>query len=325
MKENTDGRCETEITAAGRVLVTGGAGFIGSHVVEELLKAGMRVTVLDDFSTGLRENLPAPSEALRVVQGSILDRWALSLALDEAAAVIHFAAVASVRRSFEDRPGTHKINYAGSELLLDACSEAGVRRVLYASSAAVYGDYARAVSEEMPPCPQSPYAGDKLAVECLFSQRGIIGGVAFTAFRFFNVYGPRQNSASDYAGVIELFLRRVRRGEPLTIFGDGLQTRDFIYVSDVAGIVVDSLIRGWGVGSIVNVGRGSGVSLLELVNAIERATGKRADIHLAAPRVGDIRYSVSDVALLYRLSGMRAEIDLAAGLRMMLQEGERLD
>ncbi|MEW6563190.1 MAG: NAD-dependent epimerase/dehydratase family protein [Pseudomonadota bacterium] len=313
-------RCETEITAAGRVLVTGGAGFIGSHVVEALLKVGMRVTVLDDFSTGLRENLPAPSEALRVVQGAILDRVALSRALDEVVAVIHLAAVASVRRSFEDRPGTHKINYAGSELLLDACSEAGVRRVLYASSAAVYGDYACAVSEKIPPRPLSPYAEDKLAVERLLDQRSQNGGAAFTAFRFFNVYGPRQNPASDYAGVIELFLRQVRRDEPLTIFGDGLQTRDFVYVSDVAGIVVDSLLRGWGIGSIVNVGRGSGISLLELVNAIECATRKRAEIHRAAARVGDICYSVSDVALLYRLSGMRAETDLAAGLRMMLRE-----
>ncbi len=219
-------------------LVTGGAGFIGSHLTDALLAAGHEVRVLDDFSTGHRTNLDARA---RVITADICDTAALSHGLDRADGCFHLAAIASVARSNEDWVGTHRVNPTGTIAVLDACR---ARRlpVVYASSAAVYGDVGDAMAaEDRPPAPQTAYGADKYAGELHAAIGWGVHGVPSFGLRFFNVYGPRQDPSSPYSGVISIFADRAARGAPVSVHGDGGQTRDFVYVGDV----VAHLPRRW--------------------------------------------------------------------------------
>jgi UDP-glucose 4-epimerase len=211
-----------------KVLITGGAGFIGSHLVEQLLAAGNSVRVLDNLSTGKRSNLPTHSQ-LEFIQGDIRDR---SLVLDSVRgvqAIVHLAAVASVQASVDDPTGTHETNFDGTLHLLEAARKEQIRRFLYASSAAVYGDNTRLpLVEDEILNPLSPYAADKLAGEYYLRFYHAKFGIETTAFRFFNIFGPRQDPSSPYSGVISIFVERVSQDEPVTLFGDGRQTRDFV-------------------------------------------------------------------------------------------------
>jgi len=296
------------------VLVTGGAGFIGSHAVAALIEHGARVRALDDLSTGLRSNLPATAE---LIEGSVADPSALAAALDGVDAVVHLAAIASVARSIEDPVGTHGVNLAGTVALAAAAATAGVTRIVYASSAAVYGAAERpAHGEADAPDPVTPYAIDKLAGEWYLRHAASEHGLDATALRFFNVYGPRQRADSPYAGVIARFASAMLAGEGLTVFGDGGQTRDFIAVRDVAAIVVHALTDAPSPGRyrLMNVCNGASVSLLDLIDALSAVTGAHPSVQHEPPRAGDLRHSRGDPTQLEAWFPERPRTELREGL-----------
>lgn len=284
-----------------KILVTGGAGFIGSHLVEHLLATGTSVRVLDNLSTGKRANLPAHPQ-LEFIQGDIRD-W--SLVLDSVRGVegiVHLAAVASVQASIDDPILTHQVNFDGTLNLLEAARRNGTRRFLYACSAAVYGDAASIpVSEDSKPNPLSPYAVDKLSGEHYLLHYHRQHGLPATSFRFFNIYGPRQDPSSPYSGVISIFVDRLKQNQPVTIFGDGAQTRDFVYVADLAGLLVRAVQGTEGVGGVFNVGTGARHSLLQLLDILEKLSGKKIERRHEPPRLGDIRHSCADVSRLEKI------------------------
>ena len=301
-----------------KILVTGGAGFIGSHLIERLLAAGHGVRVLDNLSTGKRHNLPQ-HPALEFIEGDIGDAATVDRCMPGVEAVVHLAAVASVQASIDDPRATHRSNFDGTLNLLEAAHVAGVQRFLYASSAAIYGDTSVIpVPEEARPNPLSPYAADKLAGEHYLHYYFHKHGLAGTAFRFFNIYGPRQDPSSPYSGVISIFVERLRQGKPVTIFGDGHQTRDFVYVGDLADLLAASLARPALVGATVNVGTGTENSLLQLLAILESLSGYALERQHAPARVGDILRSCADVTRLRQLAEKIPATPFRAGLQSLL-------
>ncbi len=305
-----------------RVLVTGGAGFIGSHTVDLLLSEGHEVTVLDDFSSGRPEHLRSHEgkPSFRLVRGDVRDRAAVEEALEGAEAVVHEAALVSVPLSFERPELVREVNVGGTLNLLEACARRGVRRFVYASSASVYGEPSRLpVGEDHPPSPLSPYAESKLKAEweCLrfFRERGL----ETVCLRYFNVYGPRQ-AGGEYAGVIVRFLERLRKGLPPLIHGGGDQTRDFVYVEDVARANLLALSSPGAPGQVLNIGTGRETSILELCYLLLRLAGKQGikPVH-GPPRKGDIKRSAADVRRAGEILGFEARVTLEEGLGRMLQ------
>ncbi|MDO8704859.1 MAG: NAD-dependent epimerase/dehydratase family protein, partial [Sulfuricaulis sp.] len=300
----------------------GGAGFIGSHLTDRLLDAGLKVRVLDDLSTGKRKNLPANS-SLEFIEGDIRDAQTVNRCVEGVAAVVHLAAVASVQASIDQPMETHRTNFDGTLNLLEAARVHGVKRLLYASSAAIYGDAATVpVSEATVPSPLSPYAVDKLSGEYYLRYYFTQFGLATTAFRFFNIYGPRQDPASPYSGVISIFVDRMRRNQPVTVFGDGSQTRDFVYVADLAELLARAVHGSEGVGGVFNVGTGARHSLLQLLSHLEKLSGKRIEKHYEPPRLGDIQHSCADVSRLKRIFGSVPATPFDAGLKKLLESME---
>jgi UDP-glucose 4-epimerase len=302
-------------------VVTGGAGFIGSHLVDALLAEGHAVRVVDDLSTGKRENLD-PRATL--VQADICDMQVLRAALEGAAGCFHLAAVASVQRANEDWVGTHRVNQTGSVAVLEACRPARLP-VVYASSAAVYGDTGGAVADEGLICrPQTAYGADKLGSELHAAVGWGVHGVPSFGLRFFNVYGPRQDPASPYSGVISIFAARIARGEPVTLHGDGGQTRDFVYVADVvahlrAGMRMLAQQPGaW----VSNVCTGAETSVLGLAEILGRVFGGGAAIVRGPARAGDIRRSVGAPERAMALLGLRAGVALEDGLTRLAERTE---
>ncbi|MEM3171786.1 MAG: SDR family oxidoreductase [Candidatus Hadarchaeales archaeon] len=305
-----------------RILVTGGAGFIGSHTVDLLLSQGYEVTVLDDFSSGKRENLAVHLEkpSFKLVRGDIRDSEAVGKAMEGVEAVIHEAALVSVPLSFERPERVREINVMGTLHLLEACARKGVRRFIYASSASVYGEPKHLpVAEDHPPSPLSPYAESKLRAEweCLrfFRERGL----ETVCLRYFNVYGPRQGGG-EYAGVIVRFLERLKKDLPPLIHGTGEQTRDFVYVGDVARANLLALISPRAPGQVLNIGTGRETSILELCSLLLKLTGKEGmkPIH-GSPRRGDIKRSVADVRKAKEVLGFEAKTTLEEGLKEVLR------
>ncbi len=309
-------------TTARTVLVTGGAGFIGSHVVDLLLAAGRRVIVLDDLSSGKRENLAehAGERRLTLVVADLREDFAPALAgLPRPDAVLHLAAQVSVPRSVSDPVGDLDLNLRASVRALQWAAAAGVRRFVLASSAAVYGEPARVpVSEDMCDRPASPYGASKRAAELFLACLGPTLGIETVALRPFNVYGPRQDPHSPYSGVVSQFLARAGAGEPLVVLGDGEQTRDFVYVTDVARAFVAALEAPAVDGLIANLGRGEAVSITGLARAIVAATGGRSPIVHGPARAGDVVHSRAACALARARLGWQAEVGLAEGLRRTL-------
>lgn len=297
-----------------KILITGGAGFIGSHLVEQVLAAGHSVRVLDNLSTGKRENIPTNTQ-VEFVEGDIRNAQTVRRAVAGTDAIVHLAAVASVQASVDDPLGTHASNFDGTLHLLDAARLEGVRRFVYASSAAVYGDTEQLpVAESTVLKPLSPYAADKLAGEhylSFYSGRYDIGAVAF---RFFNIYGPRQDPSSPYSGVISIFADRLQHRAPVTIFGDGLQTRDFVFVTDLARLLLKAVNVPLNSFQVVNVGRGKSVSLLDLLGSFEQVAGRTIARTHAEPRHGDIRHSRADVVRLNQMFGGVTPTELTEGL-----------
>lgn len=287
------------------ILVTGGAGFIGSNLVDALLARGYSVRVLDNLSTGKRENL-ARNDLLELVVGDVADSACVRRAVQGCAAVVHLAAVASVQASVEDPLGTHQSNLVGTLNLCEAMREFGVRRVLFASSAAVYGNNGEgeAIDENTAKAPLTPYAADKLASEYYLDFYRRQHGLEPVVFRFFNIYGPRQDPSSPYSGVISIFTERAQKGLPIAVFGDGEQTRDFVYVGDLVEVLVQALEASELTSGAVNVGLNLATSLNDLLAAISDVLGGLPLVSYQAARSGDIRHSRANNARLlarYRL------------------------
>lgn len=307
-----------------KVLLTGGAGFIGSHLARLVVEQGHSVTVLDDLSTGKRQNLAPLEGQVQLIVGDVADPAAQEEALAGKDAFVHLAAVASVEASVRDPLGTHRTNLEASIGLFDTAARLGVKRALYASSAAVYGDNPDLpLTEAATKRPLSPYAADKLAGEHYLAYYHRAGRLDATAFRFFNVFGPRQDPSSPYSGVISIFLDRASRGAPITVFGDGEQTRDFVYVTDVAAALAAALTRGTGTAAemeVHNVGRGVQVSLLELLEQIGQLAGiAPLDVSFGPARQGDIVRSVADASRLMA-TGWRPRVSLQEGLARTLDD-----
>jgi UDP-glucose 4-epimerase len=290
-------------------LVTGGAGFIGSHLAEALAARGDRVRILDDLSTGRRENL-RPDAGF--IQGSVTDRAALDKAMKGVEFVFHLAAVVSVQQCLTDPAGSNEVNVTGTARVLQAAAAAGVRRVVFASSAAVYGDTpVQPKREDQPPDPLSPYAVAKLAGERIGAA---LPGVEFVTLRFFNVYGPRQASDSPYAAVVPIFLEALEAGRPLPVFGDGTQTRDFTFVGDVVtGLMIAAEAPDID-GDVFNLATGRAVSVVDMAHALGRAAGRSVQLEFKPPRPGEILHSLADVEAVRRELGFKSRIPLDEGL-----------
>jgi UDP-glucose 4-epimerase len=298
-----------------RVLVTGGAGFIGSHLVRALLASGRRVTVLDDFSTGRRESLAGLAGDLTVVEGSVTDGAAVEAAMARAARVVHLAALPSVARSVEQPMATHAICVTGTVQVLCAAQKAGARLV-YAGSSSAYGDQPVAEKhEELREDPLSPYAAAKLAGELYCRTFARVYGLPIVVTRFFNVFGPRQTPDSPYSGVVAAFCLALVRGRRPRIDGDGAQSRDFTYVEDaVLGVLqaLDADTRGC---EVVNLAYGRSCTVRALLDELCRIAGRTADPTFAPARPGDVRHSLADVSRAKALLGFAPTIGFAEGLK----------
>src|SRR6266702_2392181 len=299
-------------------LVTGGAGFIGSHLTERLVELGHRVRVVDNLSTGEEANLAGVAHAIEFLRGDLCDPAVCRRAVAGVDIVFHVAALPSVPRSIKDPWGSHDANVNATMRLLEACVEAKVRRVVYSSSSSVYGDTpVLPKTESVEPLPRSPYATSKLAGEqyvLAFARAGMIEGVAL---RYFNVFGPRQSPHSAYAAVIPMFFQAVLEGRPAVLFGDGEQTRDFTYVDNVveanrlAASAAGTTVNGW----VVNVGAGTRTALLGLIGMIGTITGRPLLYVQQPPRSGDVRDSLASLDRARRLLGYQPRISLDEGLR----------
>ncbi len=308
-----------------RFLITGGAGFIGSHLADALLARGHAVRVLDDLSTGKRENLDPRCE-LRL--GDVAEPEAVRRAMEGVAGCFHLAAIASVARSNEDWIGTHRVNATGTVAVLDAARTAapggGPVPVVYASSAAVYGDQGEGpIREAVPLRPRTAYGADKLASELHARVAAEVHGVPTVGFRFFNVYGPRQDPSSPYSGVISLFAARVAAGRPISVHGDGGQTRDFVFVADVVAHLLAGMASAERadrpMASVFNVCTGRATRILDLAGQVARAFGLNRDpvLEFGPARTGDIRASLGDPAAATAALGVAVTTGLEAGLAQL--------
>ncbi len=308
-----------------RYLVTGGAGFIGSHIAGALLRQGASVRVLDNFSSGRRDNLSAlagfgDTTRLEVLEGDLRDAAKVAEAVKEVDIVFHEGAFVSVAESMLKPQECFDVNVGGTSILLDAAHIAGVQRVVIASSAAVYGDsHALPLNEMAPPRPLSPYAASKSADELYAAMYTQAFGLEVVALRYFNVYGPRQRPDSMYAAAVPIFIRRRLDGQPVTILGDGRQTRDLIYVSDVVRANLTAAAHAAAPGQIFNVCTGRETMLLDLLDVLdELCPGAPAPV-FAPPRVGDIYKSLGNPEKALARLGFRAQTSLAEGLKSTLE------
>lgn len=301
-------------------LVTGGCGFIGSHLVDALLTNGHTVRVLDDLSTGTTDNLPAGVE---LITGDVADYDTVGRAMRGVEGCFHLAAIASVPRSNEEWRRTHDVNLTGAINIFDharADSAHAPRPVVYASSAAVYGAPAYIpLDERAPVLPLTAYGADKLGCE----QHGYVAWevhkIPTRGFRFFNVYGPRQHPDNPYAGVVSIFADRLRKGQGIRIFGDGQQTRDFIYVRDVVQILQRAMVQPWQGAEVMNIATGKGTTVQQLAEVISHICGNAApQIGWEPARTGDIKMSIGAAPRLQEILGITPRISLEEGLREYL-------
>ena len=309
------------MSLTGRVLVTGGAGFIGSHIAATLAAHGERVRIIDDLSTGYLENIEAIRGDVDFVRAGLNDGEALRRALEGIEIVFHQAAIPSVPRSIDNPRETHRACVEATFALLLAARERGVRRIVYAASSSAYGDQPTLPkTEEMRPDPLSPYAVAKLVGEyyCQVFTRAY--GLETVALRYFNVFGPRQDPSSPYSGVISRFIAALLGGENPVIFGDGEQSRDFTYVANVVGANLRAAQSGKAVGQVINIANGEQTTLNELLKVMKKITGRDnvwADYR--EPRTGDVRHSLADISLARELLGYEPRVGLEEGLRKTIE------
>ncbi len=298
-------------------LVTGGAGFIGSHIAEALVKRGDTVRVFDNFSTGNRDNLANFIDRIDLYEGDITRPADLKKAMQGVDYVFHEAAIASVPRSVADPVAVHEAGGTGTLNVLVAARDAGVKRVMYAASSAAYGDAEGKYKTETSPIqPLSPYAVAKLIGEeyCQVFHR--VYGLETVALRYFNVFGPRQDPHSEYSAVIPLFISALVEGRTPTIFGDGTQSRDFTYIGDIVrgNLLAASAPREKVAGQVINLAVGESFSLLDLINTLNRVMGKSVTPNFAPARAGDVKHSCSDISKAGELLGYEPTISFEDGL-----------
>jgi nucleoside-diphosphate-sugar epimerase len=310
-------------------LVTGGAGFIGSHLVEELLRRGHRVRIVDNFVTGKHDNIDAAVTAARastlelhapeLITGDLADEAVARQAVAGVDVVLHQAAIPSVPRSVKDPITSNRANIDATLNVLVAARDAGVKRVVYAGSSSAYGDTPTLPKhEEMAPNPLSPYALQKLVGEQYMTMFTRLYGLETVTIRYFNVFGPRQDPGSAYSGVISRFLLALTEGEPPVIFGDGEQTRDFTYVANVVDGVLRAAEASDAAGEVINVATGGRISLNQLLHTLQRLTGDTGAARYEPARAGDVRDSQADIAKAERLLGYRPLVLLDDGLQRTL-------
>jgi UDP-glucose 4-epimerase len=303
-----------------KICVTGAAGFIGGHLAEELLRQGHEVVGLDDFSSGKRENaaLLARHPSFTLVEGSIADPDAALRAVAGATWVFHLAAIPSVPLSVAEPERTNAVNVGGTVNLLEIARKAGVQRVVLACSCAAYGDGPEQPKHEgLVPRPMSPYAAQKIACELYAQTYTRAYGLPCVALRFFNVYGPRQDPKSEYAAAIPRFTTRLLKGQRPIVFGDGLQTRDFVHISDVVRANLLAATSDKAPGEIVNVASGVSSSLVDLIATLKQVIGSSAaglEIEHQAPRAGDLRESSADISKARAVLGYEPRVQLKEGL-----------
>jgi UDP-glucose 4-epimerase len=305
-------------TANGKLaLVTGGAGFIGSHITERLLVEGYRVRILDNFSTGKRENIPE-SPRLEVITGDVADFGTVQNAMKNVAIVFHEAAIASVPETVDNPLASERVNYRGTLNVLEAARHAGTRRVMFACSAAVYGDLPELPKQEnMPLRPLSPYAVDKLASEHACQMYWHLYGLETVSLRYFNVFGPRQDPSSPYSGVISIFADRLQQGRQPAIYGDGEQTRDFVYVSDVVEANMRAATAPAAPGMAINVATGGTITINGLLQTICKIKNRPFEPGYQPGRQGDIRHSRADVSKAAEILEWQPAVGFEAGLRKL--------
>jgi UDP-glucose 4-epimerase len=301
-------------------LVTGGGGFIGSQIAHELVRRGHRVRVFDSGSSAGLQRLCAVPAEIEWYAGDVRDEAALTRALRGVEVVFHHAAVASVQRSIVEPDVTHAVNLTGTLNVLVAAQRAGVRRVVFASSSAVYGDLPGSPkSESMPVLPLSPYAAQKLAGEQYCQLWHSLYGLETVALRYFNVFGPGQDPRGEYAAVIPKVITTVLSGGRPIIFGDGQQSRDFIYISNVVEANLRAAVMPAAVGRVINVGAGSSITLNHFIAQLSRVIGHEIHPIYAAPRLGDVRESVADISRLRASLDYRPTVSFREGIERMVE------
>ncbi len=297
-------------------LVTGGAGFIGSHLVRGLVARGDRVRVLDNLSTGHLHNLAGVSDQIDLIQGDLRDEAAVARAVQGVDTIFHEAALASVPLSVAFPLESHAHCVTGTLVLLNAARQANVRRVVYAGSSSAYGNLPFSSKREADfPTPLSPYAAAKLAGEFYCQAFFQTYGLETVCLRYFNVFGPRQDPSSPYSAVIPIFIAKLLQGERPIIYGDGLQSRDFTYVENVVNANLKAAATQGAAGMTFNVGTGRSVSLLVILEHIQQMLGTKISPHMEPPRVGDVRDSLADISQTEKVLGYAPQVDLEEGLR----------
>jgi UDP-N-acetylglucosamine 4-epimerase len=312
----------TGLTGFSRVLVSGGAGFIGSHLVDRLLAEGFEVLVLDDFSSGRMENVSCHRDVKEfcLVRGDVRDAGLVRRVVEGVDGVFHLAALVDVELSVENPVLFNEVNVVGTLNLLRACVDCGVKRFVLASSAAVYGDSGDAIKrEDMLPKPISPYGVSKLAAENYVRVFNEFYGLETVVLRFFNVYGPRQGSTSSYSGVITAFMSRLLHGQAPIIYGDGKQSRDFVHVDDVVSANLLALQSKKGVGHVFNVGSGTATTVVELAEIMQQITDTKGLKPIyAESRAGDIKHCSGNIRKAEEVLGFHPQIQLTHGLSKLV-------
>ena len=308
------------------ILVTGGAGFIGSHIVDRLINEGIKVRALDNFSTGEKNNLTQHknNQTFQLIKGDIRNTKQVKKAVKGVDAVIHEAALVSVTRSIEDPQLSNEINVTGTTNILKACIDTNVKRFVYASSCAVYGDTEKLpLSENMTPNPLSPYATDKLTSEKNAKTFHDVYGLETVCLRYFNVYGPRQKHG-PYSGVISIVINSLLKNKPPTIYGDGKQTRDFVNIKDVVEANMLALSRQEAVGKVFNIATGKATSINSLIKTVQKIMNKTTvNPVYAESRPGDIKHSYGNIANAQTHLGYIPKIRLEDGLTELIQWGSK--
>jgi UDP-glucose 4-epimerase len=301
-------------------LVTGGGGFIGSHLVETLTAQGRRVRVLDNFSTGLRSNLAGLHPAPEIYEVDLTDAAGVERAVQGAKVVYHLGALASVARSVETPVVSHQTCATGTLHVLDAARRHGVRRVVYAASSSAYGGLSNEAGqiEDAPLHPLSPYAAAKLSGELYAQAFTATYGLETVRVRFFNIFGPRQRADSPYSGVIALFIAAMSAGKTPIVHGDGLQSRDFTYVANAVQALIRAAETPGVSGRVYNVGTGNSITVLDLVAALNRLLGKNLQPQHGPPRAGDVRFSRADIRKIRAELGYEPNVSFEEGLKRTL-------
>lgn len=302
-------------------LVTGGAGFIGSHLVDAIVARGDHVRVLDDFSTGLADNLAHHGSGIDVVMGSITDAETVAKAVRGVNGVFHLGALASVTRSIENPPASHAACATGTLVVLDEARKAQVRRVVFAASSSAYGGASNETGqkEDQPLCALSPYAAAKLAGEFYMQAFAASLGIETVRLRFFNIFGPRQRADSPYSGVIAIFTALMSQGKAPTVHGDGTQCRDFTYVANATQALLKAMDVPGVSGKVYNVGTGRNITLLDLVDALNKVLGTNLKPGFGPGRPGDPKFSLADISRAKAELGYQPDVGLEEGLKRTLE------